>query len=151
MKKHLYLLKIQILHYGWKSICRLSYLSSIAFGILSNLETSAATRRSFTTQGCYYNKHKNKLLNPRKNKLKFVEQKYKIVQWWNNWIKIVNNSNINLEILNQIDYETDITEQIAKNEEINETECDEFVEKNTCRKKHFYVIGRKLIYFNIRF
>jgi len=94
----------------WKGICGSSCLSSIAHRILSNPATSAATERSFSTEGFIHSKHRNRLLNSRIEKLSFVKQNLKISSDVKVNTKNVNNLSVNVDTLNQTNYETEIIE-----------------------------------------
>lgn len=56
----------------WKVICRKMKLSKIAEKILSLPATSAATERSFSTQGWIHSKKRNKLTNERVQKISYI-------------------------------------------------------------------------------
>ncbi|KAL4101200.1 hypothetical protein QTP88_021220 [Uroleucon formosanum] len=111
----------------WKGICGSLCLSTIAHHILSNPATSAATERSFSTQGFIHSKRRNRLLNSRIDKFTFVKQNLKFCSDVKVDTKNVNNLSVNVDTLNQTNYETEIieVEQTTRAEQINETRSNE--------------------------
>lgn len=62
----------------WKGFCSDRILSKVAVRILSMPPTSAATERSFSTQGSIHTKKRNKLTNERVMKLTFIKHNQKL-------------------------------------------------------------------------
>ncbi|XP_074100402.1 uncharacterized protein LOC141528314 [Cotesia typhae] len=62
----------------WKVVCRKMSLSKVAEKILSLPATSAATERSFSTQGWIHSKKRNKLTNERVKKITYISYNMKL-------------------------------------------------------------------------